>query len=172
MTELFEKSIHTLELPKVLELLAAQAVTEEGKRRARELRPETDPDEVAKRLKETSAAVDMMVLRGSPSFSGIRPVAGSLQRADMGGSLNTRELMDIARVLGAARSVKDYGDGDSDKKTVIDYLFRSLHPNRFLEDKITTSIVGDGELADSASPELASIRRHMRATESKTALCS
>ena len=167
MTELFEKSIHTLELPKVLELLAAQAVTEEGKRRARELRPETDPDEVAKRLKETSAAVDMMVLRGSPSFSGIRPVAGSLQRADMGGSLNTRELMDIARVLGAARSVKDYGDGDSDKKTVIDYLFRSLHPNRFLEDKITTSIVGDGELADSASPELASIRRHMRATESK-----
>ena len=79
MTELFEKSIHTLELPKVLELLAAQAVTEEGKRRARELRPETDPDEVAKRLKETSAAVDMMVLRGSPSFSGIRPVAGSLQ---------------------------------------------------------------------------------------------
>ena len=167
MTELFEKSIHTLELPKVLDLLAAQAVTEEGKRRARELRPETDPDEVAKRLKETSAAVDMMVLRGSPSFSGIRPVAGSLQRADMGGSLNTRELMDIARVLGAARSVKDYGDGDSDKKTVIDYLFRSLHPNRFLEDKITTSIVGDGELADSASPELASIRRHMRATESK-----
>ena len=167
MTELFEKSIHTLELPKVLELLAAQAVTEEGKRRARELRPETDPDEVAKRLKETSAAVDMMILRGSPSFTGIKPVAGSLQRADMGGSLNTRELMDIARVLAAARSAKDYGEGDSDKKTVIDYLFRSLHPNRFLEDKITTSIVGDGELADSASPELATIRRHMRATESK-----
>ncbi len=167
MTELFEKSIHTLELPKVLDLLAAQAVTEEGKRRARELRPETAPDEVAKRLKETSAAVDMMVLRGSPSFSGIRPVAGSLQRADMGGSLNTRELMDIARVLGAARAAKDYGEGDGEKKTVIDWLFRSLHPNRFLEDKITTSIVGDGELADSASPELASIRRHMRATESK-----
>ena len=36
-----------------------------------------------------------------------------------------------------------------------------------MEDKITGSIVGDGELADSASPELASIRRHMRATESK-----
>lgn len=167
MTELFEKSIHTLELPRVLDLLAAQAVTEEGKRRARELRPETDPDEVAKRLKETTAAVEMMVLRGSPSFSGIRPVAGSLQRADMGGSLNTRELMDIARVLGAARAAKDYGEGDGEKKTVIDWLFRSLHPNRFLEDKITTSIVGDGELADSASPELASIRRHMRATESK-----
>ncbi|MGM9578831.1 MAG: endonuclease MutS2 [Evtepia sp.] len=167
MTDLFEKSIQTLELPRVLELLAAQAVTEEGKRRARELRPETDPDQVTRRLKETSAAVEMMVLRGSPSFSGVKPVAGALQRADMGGSLNTRELLDIAAVLAASRTAREYGEGDDEKKTVIDHLFRSLHPNRFLEEKITGSIVGDGELADSASPELASIRRHMRATESK-----
>ena len=96
MTDLFEKSMETLELPRVLSLLADQAVTEEGKERARRLRPETDPAEVALRLKETTAAVNKMVLRGSPSFSGVKPVAGSLQRADMGGSLNTRELLDIA----------------------------------------------------------------------------
>ena len=167
MTDLFEKSMETLELPRVLSLLADQAVTEEGKERARRLRPETDPAEVALRLKETTAAVNKMVLRGSPSFSGVKPVAGSLQRADMGGSLNTRELLDIAGVLAAARSAKEYGESDVEEKSPIDVLFHSLHPNRFLEDKITGSIVGDGELADSASPELASIRRHIRATESK-----
>ena len=167
MTDLFEKSMETLELPRVLSLLADQAVTEEGKERARRLRPETDPAEVALRLKETTAAVNKMVLRGSPSFSGVKPVAGSLQRADMGGSLNTRELLDIAAVLAAARSAKEYGESDGEEKSPIDVLFHSLHPNRFLEDKITGSIVGDGELADSASPELASIRRHIRATESK-----
>ena len=118
-------------------------------------------------LAETTAAVEKMVLGGSPAFAGVRPVAGSLQRANMGGSLNTRELLDIAKVLAAARSAKEYGEGDAEKKTPIDVLFHSLRPNRFLEDKITGSIVGDGELADSASPELASIRRHMRATESK-----
>ena len=122
---------------------------------------------MALRLKETTAAVNKMVLRGSPSFSGVKPVAGSLQRADMGGSLNTRELLDIAGVLAAARSAKEYGESDGEEKSPIDVLFHSLHPNRFLEDKITGSIVGDGELADSASPELASIRRHIRATESK-----
>ena len=106
MTDLFEKSMETLELPRVLSLLADQAVTEEGKERARRLRPETDPAEVALRLQETTAAVNKMVLRGSPSFSGVKPVAGSLQRADMGGSLNTRELLDIAGVLAAARSAK------------------------------------------------------------------
>ena len=167
MTELFEKSMETLELPRVLSLLADQAVTEEGKERARRLRPETDPAEVALRLQETTAAVNKMVLRGSPSFSGVKPVAGSLQRADMGGSLNTRELLDIAGVLAAARSAKEYGESDGEEKSPIVVLFHSLHPNRFLEDKITGSIVGDGELADSASPELASIRRHIRATESK-----
>ena len=165
--DLFEKSIETLELPRVLALLADQAVTQEGKDKALRLRPETDPDEVSRLLKETTAAADKMVLRGSPSFTGVRPVAGSLQRADMGGSLNTRELLDIAAVLAAARSAKDYGDSDEGEKTPIDVFFHALHPNRFLEDKITGSIVGEGEIADSASPELASIRRHIRATESK-----
>lgn len=167
MTDRFEKSMQTLELPRVLDMLADQAVTEEGKDKARCLRPETDPVEVTALLAETTAAVEKMVLGGSPAFAGVRPVAGSLQRANMGGSLNTRELLDIAKVLAAARSAKEYGEGDAEKKTPIDVLFHSLRPNRFLEDKITGSIVGDGELADSASPELASIRRHMRATESK-----
>ena len=167
MTDRFEKSMQTLELPRVLDMLADQAVTEEGKDKARRLRPETDPVEVTALLAETTAAVEKMVLGGSPAFAGVRPVAGSLQRANMGGSLNTRELLDIAKVLAAARSAKEYGEGNAEKKTPIDVLFHSLRPNRFLEDKITGSIVGDGELADSASPELASIRRHMRATESK-----
>ena len=42
MSDLFDKSIRTLELPRVLSLLADQAVTEEGKERARRLRPETE----------------------------------------------------------------------------------------------------------------------------------
>ena len=69
MTDLFEKSIQILELPKVLERLAGQAVTQEGKERCLALRPMTDPDDVQRALDETSAAVDMSALRGSPSFS-------------------------------------------------------------------------------------------------------
>ena len=167
MTDLFEKSIQILELPKVLERLAGQAVTQEGKERCLALRPMIDPDDVQRALDETSAAVDMSALRGSPSFSGVKPVAASLQRAHMGGALNTRELLDIAAVLRAARSAREYGEGDERKKTCIDHLFRSLTANRFLEDKITGSIVGEDEIADAASPELASIRRHIRATASK-----
>ncbi len=166
MTNLFEKSMQTLELPKVLALLADQAVTQEGKERALALRPMTDEDDVRRALAETTAAVNMTALRGSPSFSGVKPVAASLQRADMGGALNTRELLDIAAVLRAARSAGEYAAGEGGKG-YIDHIFASLTANRFLEEKITGSILGEDEIADAASPELASIRRHIRATASK-----
>ena len=84
MSELFEKSIQILELPRVLEQLAACAVTDEGKDRCRALRPMTDQDDVQRAQEETSAAVKMLVLRGTPPFSGVRPIGASLQRADMG----------------------------------------------------------------------------------------
>ena len=166
MTDLFEKSIHTLERPQVLEMLSTQAVTQEGKDRAVALRPMTDADDVRRAQEETTAAVTMLTLRGTPALSGVKPVGASLQRADMGGSLNTRELLDIAGVLRCARSVKEYGDS-AGEKSCIDHLFRSLTSNRYLEERISGSILGDDEIADSASAELASIRRHIRATEAK-----
>ena len=165
MSELFEKSMTTLELPRVLELLSACAVTDEGRERCLALRPMTDMEEVQRAQEETSAAVNMLLTRGTPGFAGIRPVAASIQRADMGGSLNTRELLEIAAVLRAARTAGEYGGGE--EKSAISHLFKALTPNRFLEDTITNSIVGEEEIADSASTELASIRRHMRATEAR-----
>ena len=102
----FEKSLQTLELPAVLRMLAAEAVSEPAKERALELSPSVQEAEVRRRLEETSAAKSMMVVRGSPSFSGVKDVRPSLSRADLGGALNTRELLDIARVLQCARLVR------------------------------------------------------------------
>ena len=163
----FEKSLNTLELPAVLQMLSAQAVGETAKERALLLTPASDPFEVKRRLEETSAAKTMMVVRGSPSFSGVKDVRASLARADLGGALNTRELLDIARVLQCARLVRGYLADDSVGSTCIDSLFHALRANKFLEEKIGTSIVGEDEIADGASPELADIRRKMRAAAAR-----
>ena len=168
MSELFDKSIRTLELPAVLELLAAQAVSAEAKDRCRRLTPETEAEEVLRLQDQTDAARAMIGLRGSPSFSGVKPVAEALARADRGGSLNTHELLTIAGLLTAARRVREYFNEDAQEKTVIDHLFLSLHGNRYLEDRIKNSILDEDEIADSASPELADIRRHMRQAASKS----
>ena len=169
MSEQFEKSIRTLELPRVLQLLSEQAVSAEGKARCLRIRPETEAEEALRLLDQTDAARSMIGLRGSPSFSGVKPVAEALDRADRGGSLNTRELLTIADLLTAARRAKEYFSGDDrTEKTAIDHLFLSLHGNRYLEDTIKRSIPDEDTIADAASPELADIRRHMRAAQAKS----
>ena len=162
-----EKSLVTLELPAVLEMLAQQAVGDTAKEAALSLSPSGDRAEVKRRLDETTAAKTMMVVRGSPSFSGVKDVRPSLARADLGGALNTRELLDIARVLQCARLVRGYLADDTVGKTSIDHLFYALHANKFLEEKINNSITGEDEIADGASSELASIRRQMRAAAAR-----
>ena len=166
MSELFEKSIRVLELPRLLERLERHAVSADAKARARRLTPSDDFGEVNRLLDETDAARKMIALRGSPSFGGVRPVAEALGRAERDGMLNTRELLDIAALLTNVRRVKDYYRED-EEGTVIDKLFLSLHPNRFLEEKITTAILDENEIADNASPELAEIRRHKRAAAAR-----
>ncbi len=163
----FEKSLNTLELPRVLEMLSNEAVCESAKNEALNLRPSDQPGEVERHLNETSAAKQMMIVKGSPSFSGLKDVRSALQRADLGGSLNTVELMDIAGVLRCARLVKSYIGDDKLQRSCIDYLFSGLRANKFLEEKIGTSIVGEDEIADAASPELSSIRRKMRAAAAR-----
>ena len=168
MSDLFDKSLRTLELPRVLELLSEQAVSAEAKQRALRVRPETEPEEVLRLLDQTDAARNLIGLRGSPSFSGVKPVAEALDRADRGGALNTRELLTIADLLTAARRAKEYFNDEAAEKTAIDHLFLSLHGNRFLEEKIKRAIPDEDTIADAASTELADIRRHMRAAQAKS----
>ena len=168
MSELFEKSLRTLELPRVLQLLSGAAVSAEAKERALRVSPETEAEEVLRLLDQTDAARQMIGRRGAPSFSGVKPVGEALDRADRGGSLNTRELLRIADLLTAARRAKEYFNDDAAEKTAIDHLFLSLHGNRFLEDKIKRCIPDEDTIADAASPELADIRRHMRAAQAKS----
>jgi len=165
--DFYEKSLNTLELPAVLSMLADEAVSAGAKEDAKKLTPSDFKNEVSRRLKETSAAKSMMVVRGSPSFGGIRDVRPSLSRAEKGGALNTRELLDIASVLQCARLVRGYLADDSVGKTCIDYLFSALRSNKTLEEKIRTSIAGEDEIADCASAELSNIRRKIRAAGAK-----
>ena len=167
MSEMFEKSIRTLELPAVLEMLSHKAVSEAAKARCLQLMPSTDPEQVVHWLSETDAAKERLGLHGSPSFSGVKDVAPSLSRADHGGMLNTRELLDIAGVLTASRRVYEYDLERKGEPTVIDQLFSSLHTNKYLEEKIRSSILDEETIADSASAELADIRRKMRIAAAK-----
>ena len=161
MSELYEKSLLKLELDQVLALLAECAGSTEGKAACLRLHPTSDLEDVQALLDETTAASDLCTKKGNPGFGEVRDVSASLERADRGGSLQPKELLQIAGVLRCARTVKGYVAED-EKATVLDPLFKALTANKYLEDKIFGAILSEEEIADNASPELADIRRHMR----------
>ncbi len=166
MTELYEKSLQKLELNRILELLAESAVSSEAKERCLSLCPSSDRDDVLALQIQTTDACRLIDLRSSPAFQDVKDVRASLDRADRGGSLNPKELLQIAGVLRCARSSKEYYDGAC-ANTSLDWMFAALTSNRFLEERITGAILSEDEIADAASPELADIRRHMRIQSAK-----
>ena len=166
MSELYEKSLVKLELDQVLSLLAECAGSEGGKESCRKLRPTSDLEEVELMLGQTTAASDLCTRKGNPVFSSVSDVSSSLERADRGGCLQPKELLSIGGVLRCARSIKGYVSQD-DPATVLDPLFNALTPNKYLEDRIYGAILSEEEIADTASTELADIRRHMRIQSGK-----
>ena len=161
MSELYEKSLIKLELDQVLSLLADCAGSEGGKQACLALRPTSDLEEVTHMLHQTTAASDLSTRKGYPAFASAADVSASLERADRGGSLQPKELLAIGGILRCARTVKGYISED-DQQTVLDALFHALTPNKYLEDRILGAILSEEEIADTASSELADIRRHMR----------
>ena len=161
MSELYEKSLVKLELNQVLAMLADCAGSEGGKEACLKLRPTSDLEEVEQMLGQTTAASELSTRKGYPAFASAADVSASLERADRGGSLQPKELLQIGGILRCTRSVKGYISED-DQETVLDELFRALTPNKYLEDRILGAILSEEEIADTASPELADIRRHMR----------
>ena len=133
--------------------------------RALALRPSDNAWEVQSLLRETSDARELIAFKGTPPFSAIKDVAPSLGRAKLGGMLNPRELLDIAALLRCARLVSAYG-GEA-QKTSLYGLVGALRADKYLEERISTSIVSEEEIADAASSDLADIRRHIKVANAK-----
>ena len=166
MSELYHKSWQKLELNMVLQQLSACAGSSDGKVACLALVPSSDLDEVQRLLDETTAASDLSTRKGYPGFSGAVNVLTSLDRAERGGVLHPKELLQVAGVLRCARTVRDYIT-EEEEPTVLTPMFQMLTGNKYLEERIFSSILTEDEIADSASAELADIRRHMRVQSAK-----
>ncbi len=151
-----EKTLRTLEFDKIREMLAKHAVNDETKERALSITPLTELASVKSALADTDAAVVMILKYGSPPISAVSEVISAIKRIKLGGNLSMSELLNIARVLKCAAQLKKYNDGH---EGVLDRYFACLEKNNQVEERISTSIISETEMADGASPELSNIRR-------------
>ena len=154
-----QRYFHTLELDKVLAKLADQANCDDSKRMALSLTPSDDFSTVQLLMKKTSDAYMLSARYTSPSLHKLKNCEMALRKAEKGSNLSLRELMDVSSVLHNIRSVKDWRKRCEGESTSLDPLFEVLTPNRELENTIDNAVLSEEELADSASAELASLRR-------------
>ena len=156
-----------LELDKILEKAAALTSCDDARSLMLELEPVNGLAAVNKRLAETSDAHSLSGRFGAPSFGGLTNVTEAVRRSKTGVSLSTSELLEIARTLHVIRSLKDWRKRSAGAKSELDARFDALVPSKFLEDMITGAIISEDEIADTASQELAAIRRKIRLTSSR-----
>ena len=162
-----DKHCRALELDKILEMVAEEASSADGAQLARELEPVLTAAEAKWLLEETDAAFVAMAKFGAPSFYGMKNVTNPLRRAQAGGGLGLRELLDIGATLRTIRGLTQWWGKSESVRTALTGRFEVLAPNKYLEEKIFTCIVSEEEVADNASPALATIRRKIRAASQR-----
>lgn len=159
-----KKVYKTLEFNKILELLEGYAFSEEAKKRARDLEPLTDIEEINRLQKEVADALSRIYRHSSFSFAGVHNVHASLKRLDIGSSLSMAELIQIRSLLEVAKRAKAYNRNDHDEEENNDSLsgyFAAIEPLTPLHEEIRRCIISEEEVADDASPALAKIRKQI-----------
>lgn len=158
------KTLKTLEYDKILQMLSGFAKNDAAKAKISELEPSDNPRAVEQTLAETDAAVTFILKYGSPELLRINGIKEQLKRLKAGGALNMSELLNIEKILRNARLLKSL---TPEQTGILSGYIEELTPDKPLEERISASILSEDEMSDSASAELASIRRKIRNASNK-----
>jgi DNA mismatch repair protein MutS2 len=157
-------ALEVLELPVVLERLAAATATSRGAELARSLEPSSDTAEVARRQALTAEAIALLDEAAEPPLRGIHDVRAAAARAARGGVLDPAALSRIALTIGGALAARAALDEQAELAPLLAELAAPVDPSlRRVADAIGEAVEEDGsDLRDNASPALRRLRRHLR----------
>ena len=155
------KTLIKLEFDKIISMLENEASSFRGKQLCRRLKPITDLTKIDLLQEQTAAAFTRIIKKGRISFGDAAPVEESLKRLEIGGALNTAELLRICRLLSNTARAKSYGrhDTQEDLADCLDIYFDGLEPLTPLSNEIERCIISEDEISDDASSALKHIRR-------------
>lgn len=157
------RAYKTLEFDKILERLSGYTESDAVKKRISDLSPVANLQEARQLQRETTEAMITILKLGVPpvSLSTVN-VLGAVKRTEMGGVLQSSELLQISRLLYVARRMKSYIGEAAEECTILKEIGDNIITAKALEDRINSCIISEGEIADDASSELSTIRRKMR----------
>ena len=160
-----DKYLKTLELDKILNMLAEHTSNDKTREMALKIRPDCDLERVKYETLKTSQALNLSIQFGTPAFINFKDICSTVNRAKSGAIISLRDLLDISVMLRQIKSLSDWYNHCENTETELSYLFSRLMPNDWLLEKLERSIVSEDEIADAASSELAAIRRKINRSQ-------
>jgi len=158
-----DKTLRRLEYYKILERLAGFAGSPLGRERALDLAPSTDIELIRRWQSETTEGREMMRLDPAAELGGWYDVRDEVLQASRGIILEPGDLLSVGRTITAIRRVKKFFPERAERYPLMSEISEALGNFGDLEQRILSSIMPGGEIADSASPVLGQIRRHLAA---------
>ena len=165
-----ERSLKVLEFTKVRDQLIEHAASSLGIDKLKNLVPSTDFEEVVKLQAETDEASTVLRIKGNVPLSGIHDLRAHIKRSVIGGVLSSHELVQVASTIHASRQMKRFIEDIAEERTEIPILLEQVDriiPLVNLEESIRYAIDESGEVLDSASDLLRSLRHQLRSNEAR-----
>jgi DNA mismatch repair protein MutS2 len=157
-----EKSIHLLELAKVLHRLEAHAAFSASKELARGLAPTTDLNQARRSQRATSEARRLLAVRPELTVGGAHVVRGAADRAARGAVLEPAELLDLKSTLISARNLARLFTRLEPPSPELSAVAARLDVPVGLIEAISRILDDHGQVVDSASEKLAEVRHDLR----------
>lgn len=162
-----EHTIRVLEFEKVLRLLAAEAAFSVGREFALAAWPEADYGAAAALQRETAEMRLLDQLGIDIPFSGAHDIRPLIHAASIGQALEPSSLVEAAQTLKTARRARLVLEKVRDRVPRLAAIADAIGDFRTFGDEVDRAISARGEVADSASEQLAATRRELRAAEAR-----
>ncbi len=158
----FSTAIKKLEFDKILDRLQQLVVSEPGRERAAALQPSTDPESIRLELQRVSEAKELLIAEGGLPLDGIKNVVPALKKSSIENHiLTSRELLDIALTLRAARTMAGFLSKRHKNYPLLAATVAALFYDKVVEYNILECVDEDAKIRDSASKDLQRIRQDM-----------
>ncbi len=157
-----EKTLLTLEYPKVLERLSRYAAFSASAELARNLHPANRLEEAQHLQKITSEARLLLSLNADVTVGGATDVRPLVERAARRGVLDPSELLAIKDTLISGRNLARYFERAAAQYPALGEIAQAFPPPPGVIELISRAISERGEILDQASEKLARIRHDVR----------
>ncbi len=162
-----DKALAALEFPAVIDRLARLTSFSAGRERATTLRPSSDREVVVERQRHTAEALRLLRLGVQVTLGGAHDVRDAALGASRGQVLPASELLEVASTVRAGQRTRRALTAAAEHAPRLAAIAEDIPDLGPVRVVIEESIDDRGDVLDSASADLASIRRELSTAHSR-----